>query len=421
MTLAFVPIVFLAMLLVGVAIVVGLIMLVVDLFRSDKKSARTAGWLIAFSVLVIPVMLVLVSLLSVRQSRDRDMAMERVTAEARGLELEVREYDPGEADASMQAWLPQVDREFEANIYPSLELAAVGLIRRAEATLGDSIKQKSAEPERAAKIHVFSSSSNLVSTSGEADLSLAVEKVVSHLRGSFPTATIQATPSFALSSAQDTRNVQADLGVELVLTEFSENAAPWDRTARQSSGVLQLRLIDGQGESNYVGRFVGKQWVESLTAFESKYHGRHWIVARSPRFANTEFEARRQALQSAKATLLAAGFDESIARAAETGELVVDRFNQRLSRSYGDVWREAVLLDLNPTRLDVILYRDHVVTAQNRSTIIGRLFGFIVLTLIASGLYLVLNAITRGYYRLPVGVVVTAFAILIVLAVLNMA
>ena len=100
-----------------------------------------------------------------------------------------------------------------------------------------------------------------------------------------------------------------------------------------------------------------------------------------------------------------------------SGDLVADRFSQRLSRPYGDVWREAILIDVTPARLAGFYQQADEAESVAFSSRTGRLLGFVAIMFIATILYFVLNAITRGYYRMPVVMIVGALVLLVVIAV----
>ncbi len=255
---------------------------------------------------------------------------------------------------------------------------------------------------------------------GLADPQALLDEVATELRRKLPLAKVRAPAETAVPDDE------ISVTIELSMPQREQiDFAPWDSTVRQVAGQLELTIKQANPAvvDRHRARFVDKPWVESLSRFESRQSdGRQWLVARSPKFASSELEARRLAVERAGTLIPAGNRGDTISKAIGSGELVVDRFSQRLSRPYGDVWREAILVDVTPQRLASLTYREtvraKVVEVEMLSTVTGRLFACILIIVIATILYLVLNAITRGYYPLPVGLMVGALVVLMALAFL---
>jgi hypothetical protein len=76
-----------------------------------------------------------------------------------------------------------------------------------------------------------------------------------------------------------------------------------------------------------------------------------------------------------------------------------DRFVQKLSRPYGDVWRVAVLYDVPTLAMEYTGARTVITEVrQSHRRLLVLLF---ILTIIICG---VLNMVTYGYYRLQISV-----------------
>ena len=96
--------------------------------------------------------------------------------------------------------------------------------------------------------------------------------------------------------------------------------------------------------------------------------------------------------------------------------MIADRFITRLSRPYGHVYRAAILLDISPEQLVKIRASQAVASQLARSTFAMRLTGGLVLLAVAWLLYGLLNALTRGYYRVLAGLVAGGVVVVLVFA-----
>jgi hypothetical protein len=86
------------------------------------------------------------------------------------------------------------------------------------------------------------------------------------------------------------------------------------------------------------------------------------------------------------------------------GELVLDRFSQQLAHPMGDLWREAILVEVDYTAMHRVV---SAFVLQQRETERGQLSLGVALVLLTLGiivLHMLLNLITKGYYRKSVGI-----------------
>ncbi len=290
------------------------------------------------------------------------------------------------------AWLPQVEQEFEANVYPSALSAARSLGIRAAGSISDwadsVIVVQGTFPTR---------------PPDALQPAVLVDEVAKQMRAKLPSANIV--------SAQPKDSEDALVLLDLKLSRWTEG------NSSEDSGTLELKIATTDSTKIHTATFVQKTWVESLSEFTSKRTGdNQWIVAKSFRLAESPEQARQLAVEAAQQMFASADARDALSDAIRSGELVADRFTQRLSRSYGDVWREAILIDVTPSRIATIMQRADDAEARRLSTVRGRLVGFLVIAVFATLIYALLNAVTRGYYRSPVGIVVGTLVVVVVIA-----
>ena len=98
------------------------------------------------------------------------------------------------------------------------------------------------------------------------------------------------------------------------------------------------------------------------------------------------------------------------------GQLQLDSFTEKFDRPYGTIWTASVLLDASAEKLDPIIARYAGQLRAERADVQRPRFGAFVAVAIAWLLYVVLNAITKGYFtaRLRFGALaITALAIIL--------
>jgi hypothetical protein len=173
--------------------------------------------------------------------------------------------------------------------------------------------------------------------------------------------------------------------------------APWDIRLQQKSGQHRCDIVTSNGWSNVTSDYVEKPWVEAFDVFVSARPRQRFVVGYSEKFVSSERAAQELAMQDAISKSRVA----TVAGGSVTADIthVVDRFAQKLSRPYGDVWREAVLLDVSEERMAKVIEHVHMeamlVQQHNASVILSLLILFGV----SMVLCVVLNLLTQGYYR----------------------
>ncbi|TWU34578.1 hypothetical protein Q31b_55330 [Novipirellula aureliae] len=203
--------------------------------------------------------------------------------------------------------------------------------------------------------------------------------------------------------------------VRLTLAVQVERIEPalWDSGGQFASGNVACRIGDDSNTARAKLQFAEKPWVTRFDEIVSKVPYRAFVVGYSSELASSEVQARQSALENVRAQVDVENWNG--ARVKITDEHVVDRFAQRLSRPYGDVWREAVLVDLSGPGMQWTA-ATAVADAGGRTTMKRLTVLFALLLVLATIVVCFLaNVLTQGYYRKPIRqgtVVVIALVVL---------
>ena len=193
-----------------------------------------------------------------------------------------------------------------------------------------------------------------------------------------------------------------------------------------SSGTLRLRF-ENQATVDHSVQFLEKNWLKTLSALHDSGHS--VIVARSSSSCTDETEARNQAMSQAvvmtENLLKQANTDNGVLdreielnpQDLQAHHLVVDQFSQSLRTSTTRVWRHAVLLNLDPQRMQSLLAQKTQLIRRTHKNWANDLMSLAGLALVVLILYIFLNAATKGYYAwsLRVFALVTIVGIVVVL------
>ncbi|QEF97946.1 hypothetical protein Mal15_19920 [Stieleria maiorica] len=287
-------------------------------------------------------------------------------------------------------WRATDTATFTANVYPSDASAIDALL--------SGLKEKLAEnrvllrDDQNDSNDVVDPDKVVVSADGP-DLDSLLPAAISRLGTQFSAIGVGTRPGNA-----PTKPIENELAIHFSVSKSTLMQAPWDQQDQLQSRLLTCTATMGGRQASFQAFVTEKPWVESFDQFVSRYPQRKFVVGYSGEFQSTEGQARKAALEDA--VRQAAFSFRGKSYAIIDDRHVVDRFAQRLSRSYGDVWREAVLVEV-PDAQQVDVARTTAAEAFERSQI-GRLlqiFGVVVLVLATIVLCLGLNWVTEGYYR----------------------
>jgi hypothetical protein len=383
------------MLLIVLLAVVGLVVLLI-------KSRRAGLVLLAVGVLL------LLGLFFVSVTRTRVAVREHdiITQARLGLPS---------APVPSPIWLPDVEDQFQADVYPSIRSAAEALGRELTSLLPTvvaynqtpsvvqvcgRVEPKKIDPD------VLNAIGDILGRENDA-IEVMVETIV-------PDEPIERTNPKAVtirvSLPRWGTRVTADDGEETV----------------ERSGALRAHVTGTAGQLARTVEFVEKPWVENFAGFRNRNPQRQFLLARSQDSCTTEAEAERQAMSSAcqqvaqllnqirkRRAVRPTGFTVNPPD-LHTGHFVSDRFVQSFDGAAGRIWRQALLIDTSQEKLNKLadiklgqLWSTRMTWARMISSAIG-------LTILICVVYFFLDAATRGYYTLVLRV---AAAVLIAAAI----
>ncbi|MDB5355317.1 MAG: hypothetical protein JWN24_1770 [Phycisphaerales bacterium] len=200
-----------------------------------------------------------------------------------------------------------------------------------------------------------------------------------------------------------------------------------------SRGSLELRVNGQHGSNTVETRYDSRAWLSDFSAFANSHQHQTWIVAHSRRACTSSSEARAQAESDARDAIADLvrqqvvslshrplnewQLDHVASRPINAQNLIADRFVQHFHRPYGELWSEAILLDVSPERLSPLI-NDRLAAIGSQGLRTGRTAGAVAIVLVVILLlYLFLNTITKSYFtgRLRMGAV-AAVAVLLLAA-----
>lgn len=181
----------------------------------------------------------------------------------------------------------------------------------------------------------------------------------------------------------------------------------------KSHGILRLHVK--QPNNTFIDRsanFQAKDWVKRLSSVQNTTNT-PLLVVRSEESCMDESEARQQAMRSAanklqyllrQAKTDPAILDQEITVTPQdlmTHQFIADEFTQSFQTGVARVWRHAVLLNLNPHRLQSLLREKMGSVQQMHKSWAKDFMSLAGLALLVFILYIFLNAATKGYYAMP--------------------
>jgi hypothetical protein len=350
---------------------------------------------------------------SMEWRRPGNMGMVSARRWASAHEVSVESRAPRSEETSVAIWVPGIEDEFEANVYPS-ELSAV---RSLGLRIGDAVRR------------VFDtqrSPSRFVLFQGAHDRSLVQE---------FGETIARAFPGTQWSIEPETAGVQPDeVGVRLDLVKVETHPAPWikDSESTVATGTVQASVMAAGRQSSIKADFTDKPWVEDFSRFLNARPNSRFIVARSTDSCMTESEANHQALDNACAQVTQmlsrisrrqSGVRRPLVSRVDSedilgGNLILDRFVQSFQGSTGPIWRQALLIDGSTGKLEQLAHRKAIMAQamkMNWARMFASVFGLLFLITVV---YVFLNAATKGYYVWSLriaGIVVAAVVIFLLL------
>ncbi len=328
------------------------------------------------------------------------------------LEIPIELNLPRSEDTTAAIWLPGIEDEFEANIYPS-ELSAVR-------SLGLHI----AEPVR--DVFGETSPSGFILFQGAHERGLMEE---------FGRAISKTFPDTKWKIAPETVAVQPDeVGIRIDIVKINTHPAPWKSGSENemTAGTVQASVLAADRQESLSAEFVDKPWVEDYSGFLNTRPNSRFIIAKSSDSCMTEAEANNQAVQNActqvadilgQTPLQRHGVPFPFAKPVNSGDIleggfILDRFVQSFDGTAGKIWRQAILLDTSTEKLKNLAQRKAIIARARKTGFAGMFFSIIGLIVLITVVYTFLNAATKGYYTWSLRIAGIVFALVLIILLL---
>jgi len=310
-------------------------------------------------------------------------------------------------------WLEGIDREFDADVYPSKRAAVRAMGARMDALI-----------ERAAGDGV-----------APATISIFQEGSEQELAGTLATVVQERFPQAVCGVESALRNTaEKEVGITLHLSDLRLEPVEWASSPRESSssGRIEATVFGAGGTASVGRRFVEKPWVVDFASFANSRSRKSFAIARSRQTCVSENDAMEQSLADAAVLLTRMVGDEvrsagplgSALQVTSTdvrdGDLVVDQFVQGLAGSASKIWRSALLIDTSGPKIGWLVDRKTRAARSMRmdwARMIGSAVGVVALIVV---IYFFLNMATRGYYEWSLRIAGVILAIVAVISVLMM-
>ena len=313
-------------------------------------------------------------------------------------------------DTSTAIWLPGIEDEFKANVYPSKNSAVRSLGLR----IDEPVRQLFGPQKLPGSIILFQ---------GAHDRDLIEE---------FGRAVAQAIPHVKWSIESETVAVQTDeAGIRLDIMNVQTHPAAWlgESNTTITSGAIQASVLASNKQVSIKADFVDKPWVEDLAGFLNTKPNSRFIIAKSTDSCVTEAEANRQAVEHActqvakmlgKASQRLSGvpnpFNQKVfSKDILEGGFILDRFVQSFEGTAGKIWRQALLIDASAGKLKQLAQRKALIAREKKTTWVNMFLSIIGLLVLISLVYAFLNAATKGYYVWSLRIAGIALALVVII------
>jgi hypothetical protein len=319
---------------------------------------------------------------------------------------------PQTKEVEAAIWLPGIEDEFEANIYPS-KLSAV---RSLGLHIGEPVRQVFGE----------TTPGGFILFQGAHERGLIEE---------FGRAITRTFPDTQWRIAPETVAVQPDeVGIRIDMVKVQTHAAPWKRGSENemTTGTIQATVLAADKQASVKAEFVDKPWVEDFAGYLNTRPNSRFMIAKSSESCMSEAEANNQAVQSActqisdmlgHASLRRSGVPVSFAKPVNSADIleggfILDRFVQSFNGTAGKIWRQALLVDVSTEKLKNLAQRKAIIARVRKRHFAGMFFSIIGLIVLITVVYAFLNAATKGYYTWSLRVAGVIFALVLIILLL---
>lgn len=316
-------------------------------------------------------------------------------------------------DTTAAIWLPGIEDEFEANVYPS-ELSAV---RSLGLRIGEPIRQLFGPQTSPSRIILFQGAH-------DSDLVEVFAEAITHV-----------FPQTKWSIEPETVAVQTDeVGIRLDLVKVQTHPVPWlsESESKMTSGTIHASVLAADKQASIKADFVEKPWVEDFSGFLNTKPNSRFIIAKSADSCMTQAEANRQAVENACAQVTKM-LDQVSRRLSKIpvpftlpvnsddilkGDFILDRFVQSFKGTAGRIWRQALLIDASAEKLAELARRKAVMARARKMTWARMSLSIVGLLVLITVVYTFLNAATKGYYVWSLRVAGIALALITIILLL---
>ena len=296
-------------------------------------------------------------------------------------------------DTKSPIWLPGIEDEFEANVYPSIKSAVRGIGSRIDISVRKLLKATDA-PHRITLFQEISDRALIL------ELKKAIQKAV---------------PEATCMIEDDLRDLRPnEVGVTMWTGDRGSQTAAWARSPDTTieEGNIEVNIFTTDGNILTQKRFIEKPWVEDFSSFSNAKSDSHFIIARSTDSCVTEAEANQQAFENA-CKYLTAMLDKASRRSSKIpisythpvnsadileGDFIIDRFVQGFEGTAGRIWRQALLIDVSTEKLTKLARKKAAMIRATKKTWTRLSFSVFGLIILITVVYVFLNAATKGYY-----------------------
>lgn len=329
-------------------------------------------------------------------------------------EIVLPSISPPSQEITTSIWLPGIEDEFEANIYPS----TLSAVRSLGLHIAEPVRQVSGE----------TSPSGFVLFKGAHESGL-IEEFGKAITITFPDANWTIAP--------ETVAVQPDeVGIRIDIVNIHTHPAPWMSGSENemTTGTVRASVLAADRQASMSAEFVDKPWIEDFSGFLNTRPNSRFMIAKSTESCMNEAEANQQAIQNACAQVadmiggptlprLRSGVPVSFAKPVDStdileGGFILDRFVQSFNGTAGKIWRQALLVDVSAEKLKNLAQRKAVIARARKTGFARMFFSVLGLIVLITVVYAFLNAATKGYYVWSLRIAGIVFALVVIILLL---
>ena len=363
-----------------VLLIIPLLFVLFLLFRKGGKVGRL--------IIIVPVVLLPVAVLTLffmRTAFHKRVAIEHIGTPPHPSVVYIESNN-----ITPSIWKDDIAKQFQVDNYPSIRSAARGLADKVSDALPGILPQQQESVE--------------VKVLGNVERTI-LDQVARLLHNHFHLTDIKVVKNDRLSSFIDRIDKKESIAVVKVnitaVGSFSIGG-PVPFSAKHST--LQITATAPNGRIRESIGFLDKPWVDDFADYINRNPKGHWLLALSQGPGATEQEAQRQAMTNACGQVARLLQERGqLNRSVSPGDIrrggfIEDRFVQKLQGLSGPIWREAMLINGTPEKLEKLARKIANVTARQRKSRGTTILSLLGMLAVISGVYLFLNAATRGYY-----------------------